>query len=75
MANCPICKTEAGQLHRTGDAIGFDCPRHGKFKVASTVLAQASTKDASPAQWESALQKARSRDPGAWAPCIHTYDF
>jgi hypothetical protein len=75
MANCPICKTEAGQLDRIGDAIGFDCPRHGKFKVASSVLAQASTKDASSEQWERALQKATAKDPGAWAPCILTYDF
>src|SRR5262245_8519497 len=35
---CPICKTKALPLGRTGDAMGFDCPEHDKFKVSDTVL-------------------------------------
>ena len=31
---CPICKSVAQELDRTGDATGFDCERNGKFKVA-----------------------------------------
>jgi predicted RNA-binding Zn-ribbon protein involved in translation (DUF1610 family) len=36
---CPICKSPAQELQRTGDATGFDCPNHGKFKVADTIVA------------------------------------
>jgi hypothetical protein len=76
MATCPICGSDATTLDKTGDATGFDCPRHAKFKVASSVFAQLSTKNATPAQWERALQKARARaGPDAWAPLIQTFDF
>jgi len=37
---CPICKSPAQDLPRTGDATGFDCPTHGKFKVADTIAAE-----------------------------------
>jgi hypothetical protein len=34
---CPICKSPAQQLSRSGDAIGFYCTTHGHFKVADTI--------------------------------------
>ena len=37
---CPICKSDAQELDRTGDATGFDCETDGKFKVADTVFAE-----------------------------------
>jgi hypothetical protein len=55
MATCPICGAEAETLDRTGDAEGFDCPRHGKFKVASSVLASEPTKNATRQDWEAAV--------------------
>jgi hypothetical protein len=73
MANCPICKSEAAELDKTGNADGFDCPNHSKFKVSSTVLATKS--DATREQWEAAFKKAKARQPDAWAPLIQTYDF
>lgn len=73
MTNCPICGAEAGELDRIGDAEGYDCARHGKFKVAGTVL---STKqDANRAEWESALEKAKSRTGDYHWPTIITTDF
>jgi predicted RNA-binding Zn-ribbon protein involved in translation (DUF1610 family) len=37
-AVCPICKSSAQELARTGDATGFHCPTLGNFKVADTVF-------------------------------------
>jgi hypothetical protein len=34
---CPICKSRALELVRTGDATGFYCKVHGHFKIANTV--------------------------------------
>jgi len=34
---CPICKSPAQKLPRTGDATGFYCTSHGHFKVAATI--------------------------------------
>jgi hypothetical protein len=73
MTVCPICKSQADELDRTGDATGFKCPRHGRFKVASSVFA--TKQDAAQEQWERALQKAKAIAPDAWAACIQTYDF
>ena len=70
---CPICKTKALALGRTGDAMGFDCPEHDKFKVSDTVLSllRAKTRE----QWEAALARAKQRTmPGEW-PLVTSYDF
>jgi hypothetical protein len=76
MAFCPICKREAAALpDKAGEADGFDCLRHGKFKVAATVFAIATSKRASTEQWESALERAKARQPSALAPLILSYDF
>ena len=58
---CPICKSSAQELPRTGDATGFQCPTHGAFKVADTVFAEANAKDYTRDQWEAALDKAEQR--------------
>jgi hypothetical protein len=75
MTVCPICKSEAKSLDRTGDPEGFDCPRHDKFKVSGSVCAVDAYKNASREQWEAAFKKAKARTkPGEW-PVIQTYDF
>ena len=57
---CPICKSSAQELPRTGDAT-VHCPTHGDFKVAETVFAEAETKNYTREQWEAALDKAEHR--------------
>jgi hypothetical protein len=60
----PICGAETVRLD--GDAEGFNCPRHGKFKVAGSVLHSDAFLGATRQQWEAALEKARGRTiPGA----------
>jgi hypothetical protein len=76
MANdlkCPICGSVAKPLDKTGDADGFDCPKHGRFKVGGTTMA---TKTSRPCQeWESALDRAKNRTkPDEW-PMIKNDDF
>ena len=74
MPKCPICQSEAKPLDVTGNFSGFDCPKHGPFKVTGSVFKNAPTKDAEPHQWEAALKKAQARAGAAW-PLITTYDF
>ena len=62
MPICPICQSEAKPLDRTGDAEGFDCPQHERFKVGGTALSTKS--DASREQWEAALKKAKASSEG-----------
>jgi len=74
---CPICKSSAQELPRTGDATSFHCPTHGDFKVADTVFEEAKTKDYTREQWEAALDKAEQRaepDEDQW-PLILVDDF
>ena len=70
---CPICGSEAGELDRTGDAEGYDCARHGKFKVAGSV--SATMQEATRQQWETALVKAKARTKSGEWPTITTLDF
>jgi hypothetical protein len=70
MITCPICGAEAERLPKTGDSEGFDCPRHGKFKVADTVFAIETN-----GRWEGALAKAKARAEVDELPLIMTYDF
>jgi uncharacterized Zn finger protein (UPF0148 family) len=69
---CPICKSSAQELPRTGDAT-VHCPTHGDFKVADTVLAKA--KDYTRDQWEAALDKAEERMEADEWPLIIVDDF
>ena len=70
---CPICKSSAKPLDRVGDAEGYDCLRHGKFKVAGTALV--TKKDANSEQWEAALKRAKAGTaPDKWS-CIKDGDF
>jgi hypothetical protein len=70
---CPICKSTAKPLDITGDAPGFDCPRHGKFKVGGTSMV--TKKDVDSGQWETALKRAKARTaPELW-PVINESDF
>ena len=73
ITECPICKSEASELPRTGDADGFDCPTHGKFKVADTVLK--TCWDKATDEWERALAKAKLRTESDEWPTIITDDF
>jgi hypothetical protein len=64
---CPICKSKTKPLDRTGDATGYDCETHGRFKVADTVLRVPSLMAANRQQWERALENAKWRArPGEW---------
>ena len=69
---CPICKSQALELVRTGDATGFYCPIHGHFKVADTI----SVDDYyTRAEWETALRAAKYKAmEGEW-PVIRPGDF
>ena len=72
---CPICKTAVHEFDRTGDAIGFDCETHGKFKVANAVFKDGRVKNYVRAQWEGALRNATQRArEGEW-PVIESNDF
>jgi hypothetical protein len=72
---CPICKSPAQELARTGDATGFHRATHSVFKVADTVFAEQRTKNYTSEQWEAALRKAKERTKtGEW-PLITTNDF
>ena len=73
MATCPICGAEAGELDKTGDADGFDCRHHGKFKVGGTVMVTKT--DASRHQWERALERAKARTKAGDWPLIVSADF
>jgi hypothetical protein len=69
--DCPICNSPAQELDRTGDATGFHCATHGKFKVADTILLDGYTRQ----QWEVALKKAQLRTKqGEW-PIVRSGDF
>jgi hypothetical protein len=73
MTTCPICGSQVQVLDSTGDADGFDCPQHGKFKVSRRVLSVQPTKTRG--EWEAALERAMGRaDPGVW-PCVTSHDF
>jgi uncharacterized Zn finger protein (UPF0148 family) len=68
---CPICKSPAQEIARTGDATGFHCPTHGDFKVADTVFAEDDAGDYTHQEWEAALDKAKQRaEPDEWALII-----
>lgn len=54
MTECPICKSPAKELVRTGDATAFGCPTHGNFKVANTVFAEEGAEDYTREEWEAA---------------------
>ena len=70
---CPICGSKAKPLGKTGDATGFDCPIHSRFKVAGSIFAIQSAYTSE--QWEAALKRAKSRTPpGVW-PTIMTNNF
>ncbi len=72
---CPICKSEAKALDQIDDAPGFDCPKHGKFKIGDTVLSTPDFLNSDAKRWEAALKAAKARtQPGEW-PTITSYDF
>ena len=73
---CPICKSSAQELPRTGDAT-VHCPTHGDFKVAEAVFEEAEAKDYTREEWEAALDKAKQRaepDDNEWA-VVRVDDF
>ena len=68
---CPICNSPALDLLGIGDATGFHCPIHDKFKVADTIVPEDYTRQ----QWEVALKKAQLRTKqGEW-PTVRSGDF
>ena len=75
MTVCPICKSSAQELPRTGTAEGYHCETHGDFRVADTVFPVAKAKNYTREQWEAALDNAEQRaEPDQW-PLIVVDDF
>lgn len=75
LTSCPICKSQIRELGRTGEATGFDCSEHGKFKVTDTALSTSACKGATRELWERALILAKRRaHKGDW-PLMQHYDF
>ena len=77
-ALCPICKTKEVDL--LDDLVeftkGFDCPKHGRFRVSVHVLNDRVLMGKPPEDWGHALRRAKkSRQPGALAPCITGHSF
>ena len=70
---CPVCGARARSLARTGDAEGFNCPKHGSFKVAGTVLAFRNNYSA--ADFQRALTRVKAQAKAGELPTITTYDF
>ena len=68
---CPICNSPAQELDRTGDATGFHCATHGKFKIADTIFLEDYTRQ----QWEVALKKAQLRTKQGECPIVRIRDF
>jgi hypothetical protein len=72
---CPICRTTAKPLDKISDATGFECMNHGRFRVARSVLDTPALVAKPTQEWEAALNRAKARQPGEWAPKIETGDF
>jgi hypothetical protein len=72
---CPICGEKAKPLDKVGDADGFECANHDRFRVVGSVFAIPALRDATRQKWEDALKRAKARQLGAWAPTITTDDF
>jgi len=71
--SCGSCKSEAKPLDRVGDAEGFDCPKHGKFKVAGSAVKTMA--NATEQQFERALERAKARTKSGELPVIMSDDF
>jgi hypothetical protein len=71
---CPICKANAKLLDKVGDATGYDCATHGRFRVVGTIFATSDI-NRPRAEWEAALKRAKARQPDEWAPTIMSTDF
>jgi len=72
---CPIRKSPAQELPRTGDATGYRCVMHSNFEVADTVFAEQRIAEYTRERREIALRKAMQRaEPGKW-PVIRRGDF
>ena len=72
---CPICKQKAKPIDSAVGTIGFECPKHDKFRVTHSVRSTPAHWNASEELWEKALERARSRHPDAWAAVIKEEDF
>jgi hypothetical protein len=70
---CPICGYEAKVLDPTGYSSGFDCSRHGRFKVSGSLMS--STNHFTQVQWAAALEKAKTEAKPGELPIITSYCF
>ena len=60
MAQCPICKSAAEEIDRGFfDGVGFDCRRHGRFRVTGTVIKLMESNEWTRRAWENALMVAK----------------
>ena len=59
MAQCPICKSAAEEIDRGFfDGVGFDCRRHGRFRVTGPVIKLMESNEWTRRAWENALMVA-----------------
>lgn len=68
---CPVCGSRANALDPTGDARQYDCPQHGKFKVANSPIGGGRTAQ----EWQAAFERAKGRAKPNELPTITGYDF
>jgi hypothetical protein len=60
MPQCPICKSAAEEIdQRLFDGVGFDCRRHGRFRVTGTVIKLMESNEWTRRAWENALMVAK----------------
>jgi hypothetical protein len=71
---CPICRVRAARLDTVGDAAGFECENHGRFRVADSVFAIPALSAAPRERWEAALQRAQQRQPDEATITIYDFD-
>jgi hypothetical protein len=76
MEQCPVCKS-AAEVIEPGrfDGKTFRCSRDGEFDVVDTVLKIPRYMDADSAEWQRALQAAKSHAAPGERPKIFTYSF
>jgi hypothetical protein len=75
MTICPICKSTVEEIEPGFfDGITFRCAKHDEFGVADSVLKLPRYMNAAPAEWETALKRAKVAAPGK-RPRIRTYHF
>jgi hypothetical protein len=76
MAQCPICRSAEEEIDRgLFDGVGFDCKRHGRFRVSGTVINLMKSNEWPRRDWERALMLAQGEAVGDALPLITSDHF